>query len=213
MDGNRRWAKKNHTTLLESYNTGANTLSFIAKECTQHASTLSVFAFSLENMNRPKNEIKIINQVLNDTLDNKFSFLHENQIKFQLIGNKTLLKDNTLRKIEKLEQDTQHFTKMTLNVCFYYSGKWDIANAINKINNTTTNYQEITEENIQKNLSISNIDLCIRVSGETRLSNFAIWQNAYSEIFFSSTLWPDFTTNELIQIIEEYKKKNRRFGK
>jgi undecaprenyl diphosphate synthase len=120
-----------------------------------------------------------------------------------------------LGDIESLELKTKNFNSIKLNVCFYYTGRWDIINSINNAINLAkkgeSSYFKI--EDIESNLSLSEIDLCIRVGNEKRISNFAIWQLSYAELFFSSTLWPDFTIEEFEEILKDYKKRNRRFGK
>lgn len=209
MDGNRRWAKKNSVSLLESYNKGADNLAQIAIVASNtNAKTLNVFAFSLENMKRSDVEKKIINTVLNDCLDNKFGFLLENDIKLRIIGNRSFFDKSTLKKIENIEKITAECNKMTLNICFYYSGKWDILNAISSLKDKNN----ISENDIVNALALPELDLCIRVSGEQRVSNFALWQLSYAEIFFSSTLWPDFSSTELLSILNKYQNTNRRFG-
>jgi len=212
MDGNGRWGLKHKKSRNAGHKAGLNTVESIIKETVRHKiSFLTLYAFSTENWKRPKKEIDYLFNLLKVFLKTKINYLHKNNIKLKIIGKKDFSPElNKLLSIS--EQKTSDNKKLQLNLALNYGSKFEIINAIKKINNRN---DKITEKNFVKYLQTKNIpdpDLLIRTGNTKRLSNFLLWQLAYSEIFFEKKLWPDFNTNDYRKIILEYKKIKRNFG-
>lgn len=174
--------------------------------------SLTVYAFSTENWKRPKLEIDIIMKLFKDYLKNKKEELNRNGIKLIVSGSKVKIPKSLLNKIYEVEEYLKENNRFTLNICFNYGGRLEIVETVNKL---LKNGEEITEESISRNLYANELlfpDLIIRTGGDIRLSNFLIWQSAYSELYFSKVLWPDFNKEELLKAISEFSSRNRRFG-
>ena len=212
MDGNGRWGLKHKKSRNAGHKAGLNTVENILKETVRNKiSFLTLYAFSTENWKRPKKEIDYLFNLLKVFLKTKINYLHKNNIKLKIIGKKDFSPElNKLLSIS--EQKTSDNKKLQLNLALNYGSKFEIINAIKKIKNRN---DKITEKNFVKYLQTKNIpdpDLLIRTGNTKRLSNFLLWQLAYSEIFFEKKLWPDFNTNDYRKIILEYKKIKRNFG-
>ena len=212
MDGNGRWGLKHKKSRNAGHKAGLNTVESIIKETVRNKiSFLTLYAFSTENWKRPKKEIEYLFNLLKVFLKTKINYLHKNNIKLKIIGKKDFSPElNKLLSIS--EQKTSDNKKLQLNLALNYGSKFEIINAIKKIKNRN---DKITEKNFVKYLQTKNIpdpDLLIRTGNTKRLSNFLLWQLAYSEIFFEKKLWPDFNTNDYRKIILEYKKIKRNFG-
>ena len=212
MDGNGRWGLKHKKSRNAGHKAGLNTVKNIIKETVRNKiSFLTLYAFSTENWKRPKKEIDYLFNLLKVFLKTKINYLHKNNIKLKIIGKKDFSPElNKLLSIS--EQKTSDNKKLQLNLALNYGSKFEIINAIKKIKNRN---DKITEKNFVKYLQTKNIpdpDLLIRTGNTKRLSNFLLWQLAYSEIFFEKKLWPDFNTNDYRKIILEYKKIKRNFG-
>ncbi|MDB3932569.1 polyprenyl diphosphate synthase [Candidatus Pelagibacter sp.] len=212
MDGNGRWGLKHKKSRNAGHKAGLNTVESIIKETVRNKiSFLTLYAFSTENWKRPKKEIDYLFNLLKVFLKTKINYLHKNNIKLKIIGKKDFSPElNKLLSIS--EQKTSDNKKLQLNLALNYGSKFEIINAIKKIKNRN---DKITEKNFVKYLQTKNIpdpDLLIRTGNTKRLSNFLLWQLAYSEIFFEKKLWPDFNTNDYRKIILEYKKIKRNFG-
>jgi len=212
MDGNGRWGLKHKKSRNAGHKAGLNTVENIIKETVRNKiSFLTLYAFSTENWKRPKKEIDYLFNLLKVFLKTKINYLHKNNIKLKIIGKKDFSPElNKLLSIS--EQKTSDNKKLQLNLALNYGSKFEIINAIKKIKNRN---DKITEKNFVKYLQTKNIpdpDLLIRTGNTKRLSNFLLWQLAYSEIFFEKKLWPDFNTNDYRKIILEYKKIKRNFG-
>jgi undecaprenyl diphosphate synthase len=212
MDGNGRWGLKHKKSRNAGHKAGLNTVESIIKETVRNKiSFLTLYAFSTENWKRPKKEIDYLFNLLKVFLKTKINYLHKNNIKLKIIGKKDFSPElNKLLSIS--EQKTSDNKKLQLNLALNYGSKFEIINAIKKIKNRN---DKITEKNFVKYLQTKNIpdpDLLIRTGNTKRLSNFLLWQLAYSEIFFEKKLWPDFNTNDYRKIIFEYKKIKRNFG-
>ena len=194
---------------------GAKTFKTIARYCNKIGlKYLTVYAFSTENWKRPEDEIKGIMNLLRDYLKDAENFKDEN-IKVNFIGDRTPLADDIKEFMLKNEEGSKNATGLTLNIAINYGGRDEITNAVKKIVNSGVKAEDVTEDLIRQNLYTYNIpdpDFIIRPSGEYRLSNYLIWQSAYSEYWFSNVLWPDFTPKHLEKAIEEYNHRNRRFG-
>lgn len=215
MDGNGRWAKKRSMPRSAGHIAGAKTFKNIARYCNKIGlKYLTVYAFSTENWKRPEDEVKGIMNLLGDYLKDAENFKDEN-IKVNFIGDRTPLADDIKELMLKNEEGSKNATGLTLNIAINYGGRDEITNAVKKIVNSGVKAEDVTEDLISQNLYTYNIpdpDFIIRPSGEYRLSNYLIWQSAYSEYWFSNVLWPDFTPKHLEKAIEEYNHRNRRFG-
>ena len=213
MDGNGRWGLKNKDSRNEGHKAGLKTVEKIIKETiNQKIKYLTLFAFSTENWNRPKKEINYLFNLLESYLSSKIESFNKKNIKLNIIGTK-----NFSKKLNKLlnlsEKKTAHNTILQINLALNYGSKFEILNAIKKINK---NNDKINEKNLSKYLETKNIpdpELLIRTGNTKRLSNFLLWQLAYAEIFFEKKLWPDFNEKDYVKIIKKFKKIKRNFGK
>ena len=214
MDGNGRWAKQKGKPRNFGHQKGAENVEKVVSACFSNGiKYVSLYAFSTENWGRPENEVKKIMDLLYKFLIKYTKTLIKNEIRFMVSGDKDGLSKELRELIVKTEEITKSYSK-TLNIAINYGGKQEIVSAVNKI--ITLGETQVTEETISNHLYTSelpDIDLVIRTSGEQRLSNFFIWQCAYSEFYFTSVLWPDFNETCLQDAISWYSKRNRRFGK
>jgi len=221
MDGNRRWAKKLGLPVAAGHKKGAETLIEIAKTVKSlNIRYMTIYAFSTENWQREKTEVDTLMNLLRYYLDNSFKELAENNARILFIGEREMLASDIVAKMEDIENKTAQNSAMTLSVALSYGGRQEIVAAARKIagmvQNGALNIRDIDVKKFSSMLYTKDIpdpDLLIRTSGEYRISNYLLWQSAYTELYFSNTLWPDFTAKELEQIIEEYKKRERRYGK
>jgi len=212
MDGNGRWAKKRGLKRIDGHKKGAETVRKITQYCAKNEeiSILTLYAFSTENWKRPKMEVEFLMKLLDSYLEKELDTYIKNGIKFETIGDISKFTDKLKKRIEITKEKTKNNKKLTQVLALNYGSKNEITRAVKKI---VEKNEEITEENIQNNLDISrDVDLLIRTSGEIRLSNFLLWQCAYAEMFFTNTLWPDFTPEELDKIIKLFHLRERRFG-
>ena len=212
MDGNGRWGLKYKSSRNEGHKAGLNTVEKIIKESIkQNINFLTLFAFSTENWNRPKKEVNYLFNLLENFLLNKIDDLHKQNIKLNIIGVKNFSKKLN-RLLSVSEKKTSKNTTLQINLALNYGSKFEILNALKKINK---NSDKINEKNFKKYLQTKNIpdpELLIRTGNTKRLSNFLLWQLAYAEIFFEKKLWPDFNEKDFIQIIKKFKKIKRNFG-
>ena len=213
MDGNGRWGLKHKNSRNEGHKAGLKTVEKILKETVkQKISYLTLYAFSTENWNRPKKEIDYLFNLLENFLSNKIEDLNKQNIKLKIIGNKNFSKRlNKLLKIS--EKKTLNNKKLQINLALNYGSKFEILNAFKKMHK---NNIKINEKNFVKFLQTKNTpdpEILIRTGNTKRLSNFLLWQLAYSEIFFEKKLWPDFEINDYLKIIRKFKKIKRNFGK
>ena len=212
MDGNGRWAKQRGLKRTEGHKKGAEVVKEITTYCANNPeiSVLTLYAFSTENWKRPKMEVDFLMRLLDNWLKKELPTYIENEVKFEVIGDISKFSPALRKRIEYTKEITKDYKKLTQVLALNYGSRDEITRAVKKM---VEKNEEITPENIQKNLDISrDVDLLIRTSGEIRLSNFLLWQVAYAEMFFTKTLWPDFTPEELDKIIKEFKKRERRFG-
>ncbi len=215
MDGNGRWAKKHKLPRSAGHVAGAKTFKTIARYCNKIGlKYLTVYAFSTENWKRPPQEVEGIMNLLRDYLKDAENFKDEN-IRLRFIGNIEPLDEDIKELIDKNEKMSENATGLNLNIAVNYGGRDEITNAVKKIVKSGVKAEAIDEALISKNLytcGMPDPDFIIRPSGEYRLSNYLIWQSAYAEFWFSDVLWPDFKPKHLMEAIEEYSKRNRRFG-
>ena len=212
MDGNGRWGLKNKNSRNAGHKAGLNTVEKIIKESIKYKiKYLTLYAFSTENWKRPKNEISYLLKLLENFLVNKIDDLHKQNIKLKIIGVKNFSKKlNMLLNLS--EKKTNKNSKLQINLAINYGSKFEIINAFNKLNK---NNEKFNEKNITKYLQTKNIpdpELLIRTGNTKRLSNFLLWQIAYTEIFFEKKLWPEFHEKDFSRIINNFKKVKRNFG-
>jgi undecaprenyl diphosphate synthase len=212
MDGNGRWGLKNRNSRNEGHKKGLDTVEKIIKESSkQKIKYLTLFAFSTENWKRPKKEITYLLNLLENFLINKIENLHDQNIKLKIIGVKNFSKNlNSL--LNHSEKKTSKNSKIQINLALNYGSKIELLNAFKKLKK---NNKKISEKNLRKYLQTENIpdpEILIRTGNTKRLSNFLLWQLAYTEIFFEKKLWPDFNEKDYIKIINSYKKIKRNFG-
>lgn len=220
MDGNGRWAVKKGVPKILGHRRGKNTLKRIIAHCVKiNLQTLSVFAFSTENINRPKEEINGLFKLFLLALKSEVTELKKNNIQLKLIGDLTIFPKEIQNEAKKATQTLNNCTGLTLVVAVNYGGQWDIAQASKKIGvlvqEKKLKPEDIVQETLETNLSLATqppVDILIRTSGECRISNFLLWECAYAELFFTKTLWPDFKVDEFSQIISQYQLRDRRFG-
>jgi undecaprenyl diphosphate synthase len=221
MDGNGRWAKNKTKERLFGHKSGSNAVEKIATACAKMGlEVLSLFAFSTENWNRPKKEVNALMDLFADFIKQKGTTILDNNMRFKLTGELYRLPENVQELVEDLVLKTSKNTGMILNLAVSYGGRLDITEAVKKISKDVlegiVKADDITEDTISNNLWTAGLpdpDLLIRTAGEYRISNFMIWQMAYSEIYISKVLWPDFDELELAKAIDSYSKRERRFGK
>ena len=212
MDGNGRWAKKRGMKRIEGHKRGAEVVKKITTYCANNPEIeiLTLYAFSTENWKRPKMEVDFLMKLLDNWLKKELNTYIENEVKFEVIGDISKFSAKLRDRINYTKKVTKNFKKLTQVLALNYGSRDEITRAVKKL---IEKNEEITPENIQKNLDINrDVDLLIRTSGEIRISNFLLWQIAYAEMFFTPTLWPDFTSEELEDIINQFKKRERRFG-
>ena len=218
MDGNGRWAKKRGESRIKGHIKAKKSVRESIEFCVENKiAYLSLFAFSTENWNRPRLEVKALMNLLHVVVKDELVNLIQQNIRLKVIGNLEDLPKKTRKSLKDAILDTEKNDGLTLILAINYSGKWDIINATKKIieNKAKIDLANFNEKYFEKNLATSNIpdpELIIRTSGEKRISNFYLWQSAYSELYFTNILWPDFSKKELNNAIFEFKKRNRRFG-
>lgn len=212
MDGNGRWAKEKNRPRVFGHKAGADSLRKIVKYCGNiGVKYLTVYAFSTENWKRSQEEVNALMTLFKTYINSEKKMLLENKVRFMVSGREEGVSESLLKAIRELEKETSKDYKMTLNIAFNYGGRAEIIDAIKKAKELG---EEIIEENFSKFLynDIPDPELIIRTSGEFRISNFLLWQLAYSEIYITDVYWPDFDERELDKAIESYNKRERRFG-
>lgn len=221
MDGNGRWAKMHGKERLFGHYNGVESVRAVITASVQlGVKCLTLYTFSTENWNRPKAEVDGLMELLVENIVKETPTFHKNNIRFTTIGDNSLLPEKALRKLEECIADTASNTGMTLVLALSYSSRWEITDAVRKIavkvKNGELNIEDIDDVVVSNNLTTAGIpdpELLIRTSGELRLSNYLLWQMAYTELYFTDTLWPDFREESLYEAIVDYQKRERRFGK
>ncbi len=220
MDGNGRWAQKRMLPRVAGHHKGVESVRRVIKYCVEkNIETLTLFAFSRENWQRPAYEVKTLMALLNRVLVEEIKELHANDVCLMVIGDISSLSIPLRSAIIKAQDLTKNNNGLRLNVAVNYSGKWDLTQAIQRIvrdiSHDTITSQQVNEELIDSYLSLSDLpapDLFIRTSGEQRISNFLLWQLAYTELYFTNTLWPDFDEKSMAEALLWYATRQRRFG-
>lgn len=221
MDGNGRWAKQQGKPRVFGHRNGVKAVRNTAEAAAELGiQWLTLYAFSKENWRRPKKEVGALMGLLVDTLGKEVKTLNENNIRLQAIGDLDLMPERNRKALIRGMEDTRTNTGMTLILALNYSARWEIAEAAKKLTQQALlgeiSPEDITEDRMAEALTTAGVpdpSLLIRTSGEKRISNFLLWQIAYAELFFTETLWPDFSKEDFYQAIVEYQSRERRFGK
>jgi len=220
MDGNGRWAHSRGLPRTSGHKAGVKSVRSTVKYCAKiGVETLTLFAFSSENKHRPKKEVSLLFDLFLTVLTNETQKLNKNNIRLVIIGDLSIFPEKTKKLAYQAQQDLAKNTGLTLVIAANYSGQWDILEAAKKIVHKSINEKlkphEIDHKEFKKHTSLAKyppVDLLIRTSGEIRLSNFLLWDIAYSELYFCNTMWPDFDTKELDLAIENFHLRERRYG-
>ena len=221
MDGNGRWAEKRLMPRVIGHRAGVKAVKKIVEYCVnEEIEVLSLFAFSSENWRRPKKEVEMLMDLFIGTLQSQVDKIDKNNINLKVIGDRSAFSEKLQGKISQAENQTKNNNGLTLVIAANYGGRWDITQAFKrvfeKISNGELVAKDITETVIHDHITTSELpdpDLFIRTGGEQRISNFLLWQLAYTEFYFTENLWPDFNQTELIAAITSFKNRQRRFGR
>ena len=213
MDGNGRWATRRYLPRVAGHKKGVDALRACVRHCGEvGVRVLTVFAFSSENWNRPPEEVSGLMELLAVALAREVPQLHAEGVRIIFVGDRSALSEKVRNGLAQAEAATARNTRLTFNVCFNYGGRWDIAQAAARL---AERGEPITEKSLDRALALAHVpdpDLLIRTGGEQRISNFLLWQAAYSELYFSDKLWPDFDAAALDAAIADYARRERRFG-
>jgi undecaprenyl diphosphate synthase len=216
LDGNRRWAKEKGLPTFAGHKAGYDKIKDVSKWCLERdIKILTVFAFSTENWNRSKQEVKYLMALMNKAFSEELEELNKLGFKVNIIGSRDRLSKKIKKNIEKIETETKNNKKAVLNICFNYGGRLEIVEAVKKIVEEGIEVDKINEKLISKYIWFKGQpepDLIVRTSGEKRLSGFLTWTSVYSELYFPRCYWPDFDEKELDKAIKEFERRNRRFG-
>ena len=221
MDGNGRWAKKRKLNRINGHNKGADAVRTVVRTARElGVSYLTLYAFSTENWERPKTEVAALMKLLKRFLQSEQQEMLDNDIRLQAIGELDRLPEDVFKELQHTMAITRKNSRMVLNLALSYGGRSEIVKAVKEIAEDVANQKlsptDITSDVISRHLYTKDMpdpDMVIRTSGEMRISNFLLWQIAYSELFIIDTLWPDFTKEEFLNIIKNYQERDRRFGK
>ncbi|MBS1219879.1 MAG: undecaprenyl diphosphate synthase [Proteobacteria bacterium] len=218
MDGNGRWAKRRFLPRVAGHRKGVEVVRNVVQECAERGvEALTLFAFSSENWRRPADEVSLLMQLFVSALQQEVERLHRNGIRFRVIGDISRFEPALVALIDNAQQLTAGNQGLTLTVAANYGGRWDIMQAVNRLRSAHGGDREQwTETQLLPYLSLGDLpepDLFIRTGGEMRISNFLLWQLAYTELYFTDTLWPDFDAKALAKAIASYRQRERRFGR
>ena len=217
MDGNGRWAQRRHLPRLAGHRAGVRNIHRIVRACTDlGVRTLTVYAFSTENWGRPRDEVNGLMALFADASERETRNLHRNGVRVCHVGTMVGVSPHLKAAIERAVDLTNHNTRLTLNVAFNYGGRAEIVDAVRRTVSDGVPADQIDEETLSRYLYTADVpdpDLVVRTAGEMRISNFLIWQSAYSEYYTTPTLWPDFGEQDLHAAIEAYAARHRKFGK
>jgi len=221
MDGNRRWAKKHMIPTTLGHKEGALRVVDLVRTCVElDIKYLTIYAFSTENWGREKPEVDYLMNLLVEFVKKELNYIHENNVRIRLLGNSDDLPEKTKKEVERSIELTKNNTKLNLNIALSYGSRTEITDAVKKIiteyENNKINIEEINEESFKKYLLTHDMpdpDLLIRTSGEMRLSNFLLYQLAYTEFYFTDVMWPEFNKDEFLKAIYYFQTRKRRYGK
>ena len=213
MDGNGRWAEAKGLPRIKGHEKGAEVVRQITTYCADHPDieVLTLYAFSTENWKRPKMEVEFLMKLLDNWLQKELPTYQQQNVRFEVIGDISHFSKKLQERIVHTKERTKNNTKLTQVLALNYGGRDEIIRACKR---ARASGEEITEENFEKfmDAQLGDVDMLIRTGGEKRISNFLLWRIAYAELFFSDTFWPDFTPKELEGMLQEFAKRNRRFG-
>lgn len=220
MDGNHRWAKKRHLPGAAGHRAGARNVRPVAETCAdQGVECLTLFAFSTENWKRPKREVNLLLDLMRNLLEKDLDELNEREVRLRVIGDRSRFSSDLQMQMNRAETLTRENTRMTLNIAANYGGRWDITEAARSmardVRDGVLDPDEIDEQKFAGYLSLGKIpppDLCIRTGGDHRISNFLLWDLAYTELYFTEAYWPDFDAASLSRAFGAYVDRQRRFG-
>ena len=221
MDGNGRWAKSRHQSSFMGHRAGVKSVEKIVKHCVKcEVEVLSLFAFSSENWRRPTKEVSLLMELFAVALKQQTKRIHKNNTRLRVIGDISKFSKSLQKQIEEAQTITENNTGLTINVAANYGGRWDITRSVKqlaeRVMEGSLKLEDITEQQITQGLITADLpepDLFIRTGGEQRVSNFMLWQMAYTEFYFTDTLWPDFDEQVLDTAIASFNQRERRFGK
>ena len=221
MDGNGRWARQRRLPRVAGHRAGVEAVKEVVRACGEKGiSVLTLFAFSSENWRRPKEEVGVLMGLFMAALDNQVRKLHENNIRLSIIGDRSAFSDALQQRIAQAEALTRENSGLRLCVAANYGGRWDIAQAVRQIAAKAVRGEidplSVDEATVSRHLCLADLpepDLFIRTGGEERISNFLLWQLAYTELYFSATLWPDFKRQEFEKALVDFASRERRFGR
>jgi undecaprenyl diphosphate synthase len=221
MDGNHRWAKARSLPSAAGHRAGTKNVRIISEACADRGvKHLTLFAFSTENWNRPQREVRLLMDLMRRFLEDDIEELHNNHVRLRVIGDRSRLAPDLKMLIQRAEQLTRDHEKLKLNVAVNYGGRWDIVQAAQtiaeRVQRGDLRPEEVTESAVANLLSLGEVpppDLCIRTGGEQRISNFLLWDFAYTELYFTETFWPDFSDTMLTEAIQAFGSRQRRFGR
>ena len=221
MDGNGRWAKRRNQPRVFGHRQGAKSVRKVVEGAARlGVNNLTLYAFSTENWNRPKHEIKTLMKLLISALKNELGLMMKNNIRLNTIGHTNMMPNNVQQEMQEDLEQTKKNTGLVLTLALSYGARQEILRAVQeisyKVKNNIISFENVDDNIINKHLYTQNlpdVDLLIRTSGEVRISNFLLWQIAYAELYFTDELWPDFNETSLHKAIADYQKRERRFGK
>jgi len=221
MDGNGRWAKRRNQPRVFGHRQGAKSVRKVVEGAARLSiNNLTLYAFSTENWNRPKQEVKTLMKLLINALKNELGLMMKNNIRLNAIGHTDMMPPNVQQELQEVLDETKENTGLVLTLALSYGARQEILRAVqeisHKVKNNIISVENVDDNIINKHLYTQNlpdVDLLIRTSGEVRISNFLLWQIAYAELYFTDELWPDFNETSLHKAIADYQKRERRFGK
>lgn len=220
MDGNGRWAKARGKSATSGHKAGVEAVRGVLKLCQNYGiKIVTLFAFSSENWQRPSAEVKALMLLFSTYLKREVKQMHRDGVRVRFIGNRQRFSNGLVKQMESTEQLTKANTKTTLVIAVDYGGQWDIANAAKqlaiRVKAGELEPEQIDVQQLDRYISLADLpkpDLCLRTSGEQRISNFLLWQLAYAELFFTDTLWPDFADKDMVEMLTSYNQRDRRYG-
>jgi undecaprenyl diphosphate synthase len=217
MDGNSRWAKQNGLTRLKGHQAGAKNVRHVVEVFAEYnIKCLTLFAFSAENWGRPQSEVRSLLHIFSEMIDSEVNTLHEQGVRLFHLGNLSRLPENLKRKVTGAVELTKNNTRMTLSIAFDYGGRTEIMDTVRHLLTNGVSPEKLDEVSFREHSYVPELpdpDLIIRTGGEMRLSNFFLWQAAYSELYFTNILWPDFNKTEIDKALAIYTSRQRHFGK
>ena len=217
MDGNGRWAKQRFLPRIAGHRRGVDNVRTTVRACIEKGiEFLTLFAFSSENWRRPPEEVTFLMQLFMVALEQEVEKLHANGVHFKVVGDLSRFDAKLQQMIANAERRTANNTRLTLTICANYGGRWDVMQAVGKMVAANPGATDFSEEQLSPHLTMAYApepDLFIRTGGEQRISNFMLWQLAYTEMYFTETFWPDFTSASLDEAILSYQQRERRFGR